>query len=239
MEMLKGDNLGNVGRLSSTEGTEDSVRLSGGISDSTLEKPSGTQSFERELEQAAKKYNDTKPEALGNVLDEAADETDYLKILNDEASLQAALIAALHFNFEYTQNFIEPENEDVKGNLQLLQNIKNLQESAEPSDPLEPIINLDKEKLKMSIEFPALQDLKSVTVQYDPASRSIAAEMLTSQDAARVLQAQVSQLERNLAKHNIKLQSLKISQTPGNSARQNNQEKKDNKKRSKFYKEEI
>lgn len=97
----------------------------------------------------------------------------------------------------------------------------------------EPLVNFDKQNMKVSIEFPMLEDLKSVTVQYDAATRSIAAEMLTSQEVARLLQAQIAQLERNLAKHDIKLQEVKIASTvtetqgnSGNSQRQNQQNSK-------------
>ncbi|MDX1918936.1 MAG: hypothetical protein SFT81_07370 [Candidatus Caenarcaniphilales bacterium] len=79
------------------------------------------------------------------------------------------------------------------------------------NDGLDPIINLDREKLKMTVEFPMLETLKQVDVQYDPATRSVIAEMITSQEAARILQRQVSDLESSLSKHNIRLQSLRIT----------------------------
>ncbi|MDJ0625798.1 MAG: hypothetical protein QNJ31_05465 [Candidatus Caenarcaniphilales bacterium] len=91
----------------------------------------------------------------------------------------------------------------------------------------EPILDFDKQNMKVSIEFPMLEDLKSLTVQYDPSTRSIAAEMLTSQEVSKLIQNQVAQLERNLLKHDIKLQELKISSTHGNSPnheRQNQQQ---------------
>jgi hypothetical protein len=88
----------------------------------------------------------------------------------------------------------------------------------------DPTVDLDKEKLSITINFPSLDDLKRVNVQYDPNTRSIVAELLTSQAAAQILQSQVSTLERNLAKHDIKLNSIKITPTEAGGQRQGNQE---------------
>jgi hypothetical protein len=178
-------------------------------------------SFEGELEKLAtksslKEVSDKKTESLFD------DESSLDRLFND-SNAQAAL-AAMMFRVDNDNNLFsygkkeagenKAENQEVRS-----QDLDALKESIQNFDS-EPIINLDKEKLSMKVEFPSLNDLKMVQVHYDPTARSIVAEMVTSKEAAAILQGQVAQLERNLAKHNIKLQSLKINATSGNSSNQ-------------------
>jgi hypothetical protein len=78
----------------------------------------------------------------------------------------------------------------------------------------EPLVDFSKEKLQVTIEFPDSEkaaDIQKLVVQYDPNLKSIAAELLTSAEAARLLQAQLDTLAENLQKHNIKLSSMEIN----------------------------
>lgn len=164
--------------------------------------------------------------------DEQDDESDLVdaeKVFRDLGQ-QAKLIQELYKQFDSNSN--NQLQNDKLANSKLNELINSLRES--PSKPLadDPSIILDKQNLKLTMNFPATSELKSVQVQYDPSSRSIVAEMFTSQEAARILQNQVSVLERNLAKHDIKLQSLKINGTEGNRSNQERQENKNNKNKS-------
>jgi hypothetical protein len=123
-------------------------------------------------------------------------------------------------------SFFQPNNQSLADNNSLLEapsdrfsmseilKLQNLRESFINGNS-DPVVSLDKEKLSLSIDFPSLQDLKSVSVQYDPTSRSVIANIVSSDEVAKLLQSQVSELEKNLAKHKIKLESLQVNSLKG------------------------
>lgn len=165
---------------------------------------------------------------------EAQDDLNQWDALFKQSDLQAQWIAAL-----YTK---APELQPAEANSLLQTNSTKLTSAdymnlSSNSEYLsnEPLINLDKENMKMKIDFPMLSDLKSVSVQYDPNTRSIAAEMVTSREAAAVLQNQVAELERNLAKHNIKLESLKVTAAGANDYNQSKQQNQRERRSQKEY----
>ena len=130
-------------------------------------------------------------------------------------------------NLPYFFNLTEFKPEE-KINYQSSFILPNPEENALSPDQ-EPIVNFDKEKLKVSIEFPNPElsaDLQSINIEYDPVSQSIMAEMITSKEAVQILQNQANQLENQLAKHNLKLKSLKISPSQGNEQKQQTQKGK-------------
>ena len=96
----------------------------------------------------------------------------------------------------------------------------------------EPLVDFNQEKLQVTIRFPdpsESADTQKLIVEYNPALRSIAAEIITSAEAARILQAQLNTLVENLHKHNIKVNNLVIYNDENQP--KTNKQKKDRKKR--------
>ncbi|MDX1920865.1 MAG: hypothetical protein SFU25_09060 [Candidatus Caenarcaniphilales bacterium] len=158
-----------------------------------------------------------------NELEQIDAEKAFKNLLNDSGQ-QARLIQELQKQLDTNQ---QTQSNNL-ANSKLNELINSLRYSSSRALPADPSMVLDKQNLKLTMNFPMLDDLKSVQVQYDPSSRSITAEMITSQEAARVLQQQVAILEKNLAKHDIKLQSLKINGTEGNRSNQERQNRQNN-----------
>ncbi len=194
-----------------------------GVEKLTPEKNGETsgKSFDEELK--ALEENESKS-ALRDKSCESEDE--YRKLLAQN-NAEAALLASF-----YRENLIlkkQTEELDLP-QVSQINDLNDLKEFAQRFG-IEPIIDLNKEKLEMSVHFPAVEEVQSVTVKYDPVTRSVVAEMITSNEAAKILQNQVSQLERNLAKHDIKLQSLRINPTEGNSGNGERQKSQDERRR--------
>ncbi|HEY9886655.1 MAG TPA: hypothetical protein V6C96_05265, partial [Vampirovibrionales bacterium] len=135
-------------------------------------------------------------DSLGNLKDTSPEDTDAITQLFKQQQIEAKLL---------TQETLQSYK-----NVALHSKVQELINNKGPQFANEPIFNLDKQNLKLSIDFPSLEDLKNVKVEYDPLTRSITAEMVTSQEAMNILQKQVKQLEDSLAKHDIKLKALKI-----------------------------
>ncbi len=111
------------------------------------------------------------------------------------------------------QNQAQNQNQEIqnlknfnKNNLELFLKMNSLNNLNSKID-----VNLDKENMKISMDMPEDQNIKSINVYYDAEKNSIKAELITSQAAMKILQQQLDELEKNLAKHNIKLEKLKIT----------------------------
>jgi len=216
--MQTNDNLkADFNRLPNEQRGEDSngVLLQGKL---TMGPNRDKKSFADELQDLSRETLNSSSKAQiqeRNLAETIFNETDWEKLL-EEMDWQAQWLGALvgrvgdHLQMNYLTSQLEQPIQS--GGL----NWNNIINESESLSASEPMIELDKQNLKLKVDFPMLSDLQSVTVQYDPNTRSIAAEMITSREAAIALQNQVSTLERNLAKHNIKLHSLKIMPSSGN-----------------------
>lgn len=165
--------------------------------------PSKTENstFVGEMQKATREINLSNTLSCEDLDEELIDSIDISAFLN---SLNSPLNIFLN-----TQNQEMSDTSDSSGNGQLyLDRIKQLQEL---SSQREPIVNFNKEKLSLSVEFPSLYDIQKLHVQLNPETRSITASILTSQETAQILQSQVSELEERLARHKIKLESLQIN----------------------------
>jgi hypothetical protein len=185
---------------------------------------SGDEDFQAEDLNLGSSLNDSSKDAISKKSKDLFAE-------DSEEKLQESLQSQDFVN-SLNLSFFQPNNQSLADNNSLLEapsdrfnmseilKLQNLRESLINGNS-DPIVNLDKEKLSLSIDFPSLQDLKSVSVQYDPISRSVIANIVSSEEVAKLLQNQVSELEKNLAKHKIKLESLQVNSLKGGFTNQN------------------
>jgi|GEM_PF-5057837 len=77
----------------------------------------------------------------------------------------------------------------------------------------DPIVYFNKADLSVKIDF-QLEGLQSLSVKYHPQSQSVSVEIIAPKETIHLLQAQLPQLEAQLATHNLKLHNISLKTVP-------------------------